>query len=224
VSLLRPAKLRHAKPSKTAPVLAAGGLTATFGAAFVAPASAATEDDFARLRQCESGGNYLTNTGNGYYGAYQFDLRTWHGLGYSGRPSDAAPPAQDAAAHTLQAQRGWSPWPACSRRLGLGRDDERASRSRRVTVAKAHRAPAETAQAPHYAGVLTTRMVHDTNANVRAWQARMSERGWDIKVDGRYGPRSAHVAARFAAEKGLNTQAGTVDHKLWTATWQLPVS
>jgi len=76
-------------------------------------------DDFARLRQCESGDNYSDNTGNGYYGAYQFSASTWQGLGYSGLPSDASPAQQDQAAQQLQAQRGWSPWPSCSAQLGL---------------------------------------------------------------------------------------------------------
>lgn len=78
-----------------------------------------TAENFAKLRQCESGGNYKTNTGNGYYGAYQFDLATWQGLGYSGRPDQASPETQDQAAFKLQAQRGWSPWPACARKLGF---------------------------------------------------------------------------------------------------------
>jgi hypothetical protein len=50
-----------------------------------------------KLRQCESGGNYQTNTGNGYYGAYQFSLGTWQRLGYSGLPSNAPPSVQDQA-------------------------------------------------------------------------------------------------------------------------------
>ncbi len=74
---------------------------------------------WAELRRCESGGNYATDTGNGYYGAYQFSLRTWQGLGYSGLPSDAPPAIQDQAASRLQARSGWGQWPACSRRLGL---------------------------------------------------------------------------------------------------------
>lgn len=74
---------------------------------------------WAALRQCESGGNYAENTGNGYYGAYQFSLSTWQGLGYSGLPSNASPATQDAAAQQLQASSGWSPWPACSAKLGL---------------------------------------------------------------------------------------------------------
>jgi LysM repeat protein len=65
----------------------------------------------ARVRQRESGGNYATNTGNGYYGAYQFDLRTWRGVGGSGLPSEASPAEQDLRAQMLYSQRGCSPWP-----------------------------------------------------------------------------------------------------------------
>ena len=74
---------------------------------------------WASLRQCESGGNYQTDTGNGYYGAYQFSLQTWWGLGFSGLPNQASPAVQDRAAHLLESLRGWSPWPVCSVTLGL---------------------------------------------------------------------------------------------------------
>jgi Transglycosylase-like domain len=74
---------------------------------------------WAELRQCESGGNYSDDTGNGYYGAYQFSLSTWESLGYSGLPSDASPSVQDEAAQQLQAQSGWGQWPACAAELGL---------------------------------------------------------------------------------------------------------
>jgi hypothetical protein len=84
----------------------------------VGPAPA-TEATLARLRQCESGGNYASNTGNGYYGAYQFSLRTWRALGYTGRPDLAPPAVQDEAAATLQARSGWGQWPGCSRKLRL---------------------------------------------------------------------------------------------------------
>jgi LysM repeat protein len=66
---------------------------------------------FARIRQRESGGNYSTNTGNGYYGAYQYDNQTWNGYGGYAR-ADLAPAAvQDAKAAQTYAQRGCSPWP-----------------------------------------------------------------------------------------------------------------
>lgn len=75
----------------------------------------------ARLRSCE--GSYSSNTGNGYYGAYQFNLGTWRTnapAGYqSTLPSDAPPAVQDQAAATLYQRRGWQPWPSCSRKMGL---------------------------------------------------------------------------------------------------------
>lgn len=74
-----------------------------------------------RLRSCE--GSYTSNTGNGYYGAYQFNQNTWNAsapAGYAGQlPSSAPPAVQDEAAHNLYMRRGWQPWPACSNKLGL---------------------------------------------------------------------------------------------------------
>jgi hypothetical protein len=230
VPLLRAYTPRHAKPSKAAPVLAAGGMTASFGAAAVATADGAaaatpvardargTAEDFYRLRVCESGNNYKINTGNGYYGAYQFDRRTWQGLGYSGTANQHPPATQDQAAIRLQAQRGWQPWPACSRKLGLGQSDDRASRSTRRVALRA-------GDAPTFQGtVLTKALVSQKRADVSAWQARMKARGWDIAVDGHFGPQSARVAARFAAEKGLKVKPGTVNRRVWNAAWALPVS
>lgn len=75
--------------------------------------------DLAALRTCESGGNYRTNTGNGYYGGYQFSVETWRSLGYRGLPHTASPGVQDEAALRLASTRGWSHWPACARSLGL---------------------------------------------------------------------------------------------------------
>ena len=83
------------------------------------PSPSASSAELAALRNCESGGDYTADTGNGYYGAYQFSADTWHALGYGGLPSDAPPEVQDEAAHRLRARSGWGQWPACSRRLGL---------------------------------------------------------------------------------------------------------
>jgi hypothetical protein len=72
-----------------------------------------------RLRECESGGRYHIDTGNGYYGAYQFAASTWHSLGYHGLPSKAKANKQDAAAKKLHASQGWHPWPVCSKKEHL---------------------------------------------------------------------------------------------------------
>jgi hypothetical protein len=75
-------------------------------------------DVWTRLRHCESGGRYAANTGNGFFGAYQFLPRTWRSLGYPGLPHEAPPEMQDEAARKLQARGGWGQWPVCSRRIG----------------------------------------------------------------------------------------------------------
>jgi len=86
-----------------------------------APNSAASPEEgvWAQLRWCESRGNYPEDSGNGYFGAYQFSLSTWDELGFSGLPSDAPQAVQDRAAQTLESLRGWRQWPACSAALGL---------------------------------------------------------------------------------------------------------
>jgi len=72
-----------------------------------------------KLAQCESGGNWSINTGNGYYGGLQFSLSTWRAYGGSGLPSSASREEQIAIAKKLQADAGWGAWPACSSKLGL---------------------------------------------------------------------------------------------------------
>lgn len=77
----------------------------------------APDDVWAKLRRCEAGGDYRRNSGNGYYGAYQFSASTWRSLGYPGLPHQAPPAVQDDAARRLQQRSGWGQWPACSRRI-----------------------------------------------------------------------------------------------------------
>jgi uncharacterized protein YabE (DUF348 family) len=72
-----------------------------------------------KLAQCESGGNWSINTGNGYYGGLQFSLSTWRAYGGSGMPNEASREEQIAIAKKLQADAGWGAWPACSSKLGL---------------------------------------------------------------------------------------------------------
>ena len=79
-----------------------------------------------RLRMCESSNNYAINTGNGYYGAYQFDLSTWRSVGGAGYPNQASPAEQDARALILYRERGWQPW-TCAGILGLREDSDARS-------------------------------------------------------------------------------------------------
>ena len=74
------------------------------------------------LAQCESGGNWAINTGNGYYGGLQFSYATWHGYGggeFAEYPHQATREEQIIVAERLRAARGYAPWPACRDKLGL---------------------------------------------------------------------------------------------------------
>lgn len=82
-------------------------------------ASAAPESAWDKLAQCESGGNWSTNTGNGYYGGIQFNPRTWRAFGGTGMPHQASKAQQIAVAERTLAAQGWNAWPACSRKMGV---------------------------------------------------------------------------------------------------------
>lgn len=71
----------------------------------------------ARLRSCE--GSYTSNTGNGYYGAYQYDLGTWANYKGFANASLAPPSVQDEKAWITYQARGWQPWPSCKIKMGL---------------------------------------------------------------------------------------------------------
>jgi len=71
----------------------------------------------AKLRACESGGNYANKNNSLYRGAYQFGYTTWGNRYGIYDPADASPAQQDAAARELYVRRGWQPWPVCGANL-----------------------------------------------------------------------------------------------------------
>ena len=72
-----------------------------------------------RLAQCESGGNWGINTGNGYSGGLQFSPGTWAANGGTGSAHNASRAEQIRVAERVRASQGWGAWPACSSRIGL---------------------------------------------------------------------------------------------------------
>jgi hypothetical protein len=71
------------------------------------------------LAECESGGDWSINTGNGYYGGLQFSQSSWQAVGGPpGLPSEHSRETQIAMGQRLQAAQGWGAWPACSAELG----------------------------------------------------------------------------------------------------------
>ncbi|MEU5001385.1 transglycosylase family protein [Streptomyces sp. NPDC021622] len=100
------------------------------GAALLAPlglltatgqAGAADSGVWDRIAQCESGGNWSINTGNGYYGGLQFSASTWRAYGggaYAATADKASKAQQIAVATKVQRAQGWGAWPTCSARAG----------------------------------------------------------------------------------------------------------
>ena len=122
--------VKKAKPAviargtkKPAPAASAPATTtaraATSTAAAPAVAGGSVWDSIA---QCESGGNWAINTGNGYQGGLQFSPSTWAGYGgteYAATADQATREQQIAIAERVQAAQGWGAWPACTARLGI---------------------------------------------------------------------------------------------------------
>lgn len=69
--------------------------------------------ELAAIRLCESGGDYTADTGNGFYGAYQFTQASWEAVGGTGNPAAASPAEQDRRAAALLARSGAASWPVC---------------------------------------------------------------------------------------------------------------
>lgn len=108
--------------STTAKVALTGALLGASGAIFAPGATAAPDSDWDRLAQCESGGNWHINTGNGYYGGLQFSASTWNAFGggeFASTADQASREEQIYVAEKVLAQQGWGAWPACSASLGL---------------------------------------------------------------------------------------------------------
>lgn len=70
------------------------------------------------VAQCESGGNWSTNTGNGHYGGLQFKPATWAANGGVGSPSTASREEQIRVAENVLATQGIGAWPSCGRSAG----------------------------------------------------------------------------------------------------------
>ncbi|WP_215455913.1 transglycosylase family protein [Streptomyces sp. ATCC 21386] len=134
--MLFSSKGKHRRPSKAARAIAVAGVTGA--AAVAAPlmaagsASAATASEWDAVAQCESGGNWSINTGNGYYGGLQFSASTWAGYGgtqYASTADQATKAQQIAIAEKVLAGQGEGAWPVCGKGLSSASYDGAAASS-----------------------------------------------------------------------------------------------
>ncbi|MEU9957541.1 transglycosylase family protein [Streptomyces sp. NPDC050982] len=117
--MLLSGKGKHRRPSKATRIATLAGVTT---AAVAVPlmgatgASAATASEWDAVAQCESGGNWSINTGNGYYGGLQFSASTWAAYGgtaYASTANQASKSEQIAVAEKVLAGQGKGAWPSC---------------------------------------------------------------------------------------------------------------
>lgn len=102
----------------------AAAIAVTAGTAMAAaPANASTASAsvWDKVAQCESGGNWSTNTGNGFSGGLQFTQSTWKAYGGTGSAQNASKSQQIAVAKKVLKGQGPGAWPVCSQKAGLTR-------------------------------------------------------------------------------------------------------
>ncbi|MGY0486085.1 transglycosylase family protein [Streptomyces sp. WG-D5] len=128
-------KNKHRRPSKAVRVATLGGVAA---AAVAVPlmgatsASAATSSEWDQVAQCESGGNWSINTGNGFYGGLQFSASTWSAYGgdqYASTADQASKAQQIAVGEKVLASQGAGAWPNCGSGLSSASYDGASAES-----------------------------------------------------------------------------------------------
>src|SRR4051812_1563911 len=154
-----------------APV-AAGATVVGLGVFSTSPASAATTHNWDGVAQCESGGNWSINTGNGYYGGLQFSQRTWEGHGgheFASRADLATKEGQIIVAERTLASQGPGAWPTCGRHLREAAPPAQQSVSRAAPAAEpaAPTQPAASTALPASSGTYTVQP-EDTLAKIAA--------------------------------------------------------
>ncbi|WP_031486220.1 transglycosylase family protein [Streptomyces bicolor] len=154
--------------TRTTAVLAGAALLAPLGLlAATGNAAAADNGVWDRIAQCESGGNWHINTGNGYYGGLQFAASTWRAYGgtaYAPTADQATKAQQIAVATKVQRAQGWGAWPTCSARAGAygsapaaPATGSAASSSTKAAPSDNEAAPSNPARTPERSSGHTTR-------------------------------------------------------------------
>ncbi len=111
-------KVAESKP-KSSPKPTSPRKPSSSGGSSSGSSSTSSDSVWDRLAECESGGNWSINTGNGFYGGLQFTLSTWRAYGGTGMPHEASREEQIAVAERVQDAQGWGAWPGCTSKLGI---------------------------------------------------------------------------------------------------------
>ncbi|WP_060878957.1 LysM peptidoglycan-binding domain-containing protein [Streptomyces scabiei] len=203
--MLFSSKGKHRRPSKAARAIAVVGVTGA--AAVAAPlmaagsASAATASEWDAVAQCESGGNWSINTGNGYYGGLQFSASTWAAYGgthYASTANQASKAQQIAIAEKVLAGQGKGAWPVCGTGLsGASYDGAPASSGTTNSSGSSQSTPESTGK--------STKSTEDNRASRSSERATVkTPTGKKVKKgDGEYKVVKGDTLSGIAAKKNV---------------------
>ncbi|MFF0479300.1 transglycosylase family protein [Streptomyces sp. NPDC004284] len=214
--MLFSAKGKHRRSSRAAQVAALVGVT---GVAVAAPlltagaASAATTSEWDAVAQCESGGNWAINTGNGFYGGLQFTNSTWAAFGgtaYAPRADLASKSQQITIAEKVLAGQGKGAWPSCGVGLSSASYDGGAAESTpqqsapEQTQQSAPQQQAAPKQQERRAEQPTTRSEHRKAPKADAKKTVTTPTGKKVKKgDGEYKVVTGDTLSRIAQAHGV---------------------
>ncbi|MGH3435989.1 MAG: transglycosylase family protein [Sciscionella sp.] len=181
---------KHRKQSSAARNVArvalAGAIMSAPAIIAAAPASATNWDAVA---QCESSGNWHTNTGNGYYGGLQFTQSTWKANGGTGSAQNASRAEQIKVAENVKQSQGMGAWPVCGSRGGSSASySHHSSQSSSSGSSSSHESSAPTQQS-----------THESHVSHVSYSAPKSNPNGDYVV------KAGDTLSKIATAKGLGT-------------------
>jgi LysM repeat protein len=121
------------------------------GAPLAIAATPASATNWDAIAQCESSGNWSTNTGNGYYGGLQFSQSTWKAYGGTGSAANASREQQIAVAERVMQGQGVGAWPVCGKKGGSGSAAPKAKATAKSTAPTKKATPKKSTTAPKQA-------------------------------------------------------------------------
>nr|WSY55994.1 LysM peptidoglycan-binding domain-containing protein [Streptomyces sp. NBC_00886] len=199
--------------ARTTAVLAGAALLAPLGLlAASGNAAAADSGVWDRIAQCESGGNWHINTGNGYYGGLQFSAGTWRAYGgsaYAATADQASKSAQIAVATKVQHAQGWNAWPVCSARAGASGSAPAAS-SGTVTEKSTKSSTHKSAKKP-----ATERAAESAKKTAPSKSAKTPDRGTNSTARGT--SRGDYTVREGDTLSGIAAAHGTTWRKVYAA-------
>lgn len=197
----------------------AGAVALGTPVALAGTANAAPESVWDRLAQCESGGRWNINTGNGYSGGLQFAPRTWQAFGggqYAPTAAQATREQQIAVAERVLAAQGWNAWPSCSKKVGVRGHSAQPRSAAPASAAKSTSAKAQSGAAKSAAAksapakkpaVAASSAARNAAAASSAKQARPARSAASTPAAGTYTIKPGDTLSEIAAAHGTTWQA-----------------